>query len=136
MLTKISLNLDIQTQCLDILCNFLKTEYEALQSGEIFDVYQLEKSIRVLLKMLRSKREELAGDLMGVSVRDFASGLPGHTGDLVYDKLDRLAKIEQECLDKASRNADLSLVLSGQRQVMLDIRNVYPADRTAEGWVQ
>jgi hypothetical protein len=131
-----SLNLDIQTEAMDLLRDFLDAEYDALQYGQIFDVYQLEKSIHGILKILRIRREELTGELMGVSVRDFASELPGHMGELLCGKLDRLAKIEQECLGKASRNADLSLVLSGQKQAILEIRNVFPADRAAEGRVQ
>ncbi|MDR1241956.1 MAG: flagellar protein FlgN [Deltaproteobacteria bacterium] len=136
MYIKTSLNLDIQTQCLDILCDFLDAEHEAIQYGQIYDLYPLAKSIHGLLKLLRAKREELTGNLMGVSVRDFVSELPGYLGDPLYGKLDRLAKLEQKCLDKTSRNADLALALSGRTQAMLDLWNVSSADRTATGKVQ
>jgi hypothetical protein len=136
MYAKTSLNLDIQTQCLDILGDFLDAEHEAIQYGQILDLYPLAKSIHGLLKILRAKREELTGHLPGVSVRNFAAALPGYLGVPLHGKLDRLAKLEQECLDKTSRNADLALVLSGQTQAMLDIWNVSSADRAATGKVQ
>ncbi len=136
MFIPVSLNLDIQTQYMDILGDFLDSEHKALQYGQLFDVYQLEKSIHGIVKTIREKREALANDLTGGSVRDFASGLPEHMGSMLRRKLDRLEKLEHECLDKASRNADLSLVLAGEKMAVPEHYNVFPGGDAVEGRLQ
>ncbi|CAK7002867.1 MAG: hypothetical protein DELT_00103 [Desulfovibrio sp.] len=137
MFIKTSLNLDIQGQYLDILRDFLDSEYTALQYGEIYEVYQIEKAIHGILKSMQEKREELRDLLMGVSVKEYASELPAHLSGMVIRKLDRVTALEADCMAKTSRNASLSMILAGrelEKPVMgASAFHVNPA---AEGRVQ
>jgi flagellar biosynthesis/type III secretory pathway chaperone len=134
--SKVSLNLDIQIQYLDFLKDFLDAEYKALQFGQFIDLFQLAKSIRYILKSLHKKRVELREET-GVSLRDFLSETPQVVGDMLQDKLDRLSRLEEICMHKTDRNADLSLTLAGQEQDVLEhCRNGFFADNTVAGRIQ
>lgn len=113
MFTKTSLNLDIQTQYFDLLREFLDSEYTALRHGEIFEVFQLERSIHSILRTIHARRAELREQLTGLSVREYASELPAHLGSIVLRKLDCLTGLEAACADKAARNAEESMMLAG-----------------------
>lgn len=136
MFIQTSLNLDTQIQYLGILRGFLDSEHKALQYGEVYDVFQAGKAIHGILETVRQKREELAQNLMGADVRSFASELPDAMGNCIRMKLDRLAGIERDCLNRTSRNADLSMALAGYEPADLELWNVFTADATAEGRVQ
>ncbi|MDL2209384.1 hypothetical protein LJC26_01070 [Desulfovibrio sp. OttesenSCG-928-O18] len=136
MFIKTSLNLDIQTQYLDILRDFLDSEHKALQYGEIYNVYQLEQSIHGILKTVHNKRVELREELAGLTVKEYASELPQNLGDLLVRKIEMLDTLEQECMTKAARNADLSLVLAGKKMGVPEHWNVFPADPATEERVQ
>lgn len=136
MFNKTSLNLDIQIQYLDILRGFLDSEYKALQYGQTLDVYQLEKSIHEILRTVLKKRLDLREELMGASVREYASEMPEHIRKMLYRKLDTLAELEKDCLEKTTRNADLSLILAGKKMAVPEHWNVFPRNDTAGGRVQ
>lgn len=136
MFVATSLNLDIQSQYMDILRDFLDSEHKALQFGQIYDVYQLEKTIHAILKTLLEKRTELRDSLAGLSVGEYAAELPHHLGGVLRNKINLIARLEEECLTKASRNADLSMVLAGRKMAAPEHWNVFPAEKAAEGMVQ
>ena len=132
-----SLNLDIQTQYMDILRDFLDSEYKALQYGDVYSVYQLEKSIHQTLKTIHGKRLELREKMMGVSVSDYAGKLPHNLGETLRRKMEILAKIEEECLAKTARNAGLSMSLAGEEieKSFAAAHGFYP-DMAVHGMVQ
>lgn len=113
MFVKASLNLDLQRQYLDLLCDFLDSEYRALQYGEIDDVCQLETSIRQILGSVQEKRREITVELMGAGVDGFASELPRELGETIRRKIGFLADIEKACMSKSSRNVTFSMLLAG-----------------------
>lgn len=133
MFTKTSLNLDIQTQYFDLLREFLDSEYKALQHGEIFEVFQLERAIHSILRTIHARRMELRDQLMGLSIREYASELPAHLGSIVLRKLDRLTGLEGECAGKAARNADMSMALAGPE---LDFPAVMTGGNYTDGVMQ
>ena len=115
MFLKISLNLDIQTQYVDLLRNFQDSQHKALQYGEYQDVFQLEVTIQRVLRTLQLKRQELREELTGDTVREFASRFPKYIGDMLREKLDRLESVEEDAMAKATRNADLAMILAGMK---------------------
>jgi hypothetical protein len=137
MFTKIRLNLEIQIQYMVFLKDILDGEHKALQFGCFTELHQLVRSIHFILKALHKKRLELREELIGASVRDFASEAPRHVGDMLRGQLDRLARLEESCMNKADRNADIVLALAGQESLMLERwRNGFFADISVVGRAQ
>lgn len=128
MFLKISLNLDIQTQYVDLLRDYQESQYKALQYGEFRDVFDLEVAIQKLLYNIKEKRQELRDDLTGDTVKEFAARHPKYIGDMLRNKLDRLAAMENDALDKAARNANLAMALAGMKPAVPEHWNVFPAN--------
>lgn len=127
MFLSVSLNLDIQTQYVDLLREFQDSQHKALQYGEYQDVFQLEVAIQKSLRSLQIKRRELRETLTGDSVKEFADRFPKYIGDMLRQKLEHLETLEQEVLAKATRNADLAMVLAGMKAAVPEHWNVFPA---------
>lgn len=127
MFLKVSLNLDIQAQYVDLLRDFQESQYKALQFGEYNDVFKLEVAIQKSLRSLQIKRQELREDLTGDSVKEFASRFPKYIGDMIRQKLDRLTGLEDDVLARATRNADLAMQLAGLQAAAPEHWNVFPA---------
>lgn len=127
MFLTISLNLDIQTQYVELLCDFQDSQHKALQYGQFMDVFQLETTIQKILRTIQVKRQELRDELLGESVREFASQYPQYIRDMLQNKLDRLESFENSALDKAGRNTDLALELAGKKPAVPEHWNVFPA---------
>lgn len=134
MFLKVSLNLDIQAQYVDLLRDFQESQYKALQLGEYKDVFQLEAAIQKSLESLRVKRQELREELTGDTVREFAARFPQCIGNMLRQKLDNLIAAEYDILVRAARNADLAMRLAGLQSAALERWTVFPADlMAAEG---
>jgi len=128
MFLRISLNLDIQAQYVDLLRDFQESQYKALQFGEYQDVFKLEVAIQKSLRSLQIKRQELREELTGDTVKEFAARFPKYIGDMLRQKLDRLTTLEEDVLSRATRNADLAMQLAGMKAAVPEHWNVFPAD--------
>lgn len=112
MYTKVSLNVDIQTQYFHFLSDFLDSELAALRGGSMTEVFVLEKSIHSLIRSIHKRRCELQAVLAGGSLRQFASELPESHGGVLRHKIESLSLIEEACTRKATRNAEFSIVMA------------------------
>jgi flagellar biosynthesis/type III secretory pathway chaperone len=113
-------NLNRQFKALELLYSLLEEELDLLCRRDTDAVSSLEFSIHELLRQLAAERETLKKNLPGASLPEYAGLLPDEEGREIRRLYHLIDSLEQHCSRQATQNAELSLALLDQSQLLLN----------------
>jgi hypothetical protein len=119
MFERILGNLTRQFKALELLQSLLEEEFGLLQSRDTDAVTSLEFSIHQLLRQIALERIDLKKVMQETKLSEYAGMLPEEDGAAITRLYALIDSLEQRSARQASQNAELSLALLDQSQVLL-----------------